>query len=259
MIEAKNLSKRYGDKVALWDLNLKIERGELFAFLGPNGAGKTTTIKILAGLVHPSGGTATVGGHDVVRDGLAARALMSYVPDQPFLYEKLTAREFLRMVGELYRMERSRIETRISEMADAFELRGFLDDLCDSFSHGMKQRVVIASALLHDPQLLVIDEPMVGLDPKSSRTLKDLLRRLATEQKLTVFMSTHTLSIAEEVADRIGIIHQGRLAALGTMAELRAKAHDPAGAAGMKLEDLFLEMTGASNGVKEPAKATEPK
>ncbi|MCZ7648686.1 MAG: ABC transporter ATP-binding protein [Planctomycetota bacterium] len=248
MIEIRNLSKRYGDKVALWDLNLDVGDGELFAFLGPNGAGKTTTIKILSGLVRPTAGTAIVGGHDVVKDGLKARALMSYVPDQPFLYEKLTAREFLRMVGELYRMERAEIEQRIGELSETFELGGFLDDLCESYSHGMKQRVVVASALLHGPKLLVVDEPMVGLDPKSSRTLKDLLRALTRERKLTVFMTTHTLSVAEEVADRIGIIHQGRVIALGAMQELRALRQ---GSEDKRLEDLFLEMTNGGDPPKQ--------
>ena len=245
MIEITNLGKSYGDKLALKDLNLSLKQGEVFAFLGPNGAGKTTTIKILTGLVRPSTGQALIGGHDIVQEPLAAKALMSYVPDEPYLYEKLTAREFLNLIGDLYGLERGLREERLNEMVKTFELEKFLDDLCESFSHGMKQRVVLAGALLHQPKVLILDEPMVGLDPKSMRNLKTLIRKMATEEGLTVFMSTHTLSIAEEVADRIGILSQGSLVALGTFKELLDKQH----ALGenhdfQRLEDLFLDLTG---------------
>lgn len=251
MIEIQNLSKRYGDKVALHDLSLSLKPGEVFAFLGPNGAGKTTTIKILAGLVRPTSGRAAIGGHDIARDGLKAKALMSYVPDEPHLYDKLTAREFLRMIGDLYGMPRAAAEGRIAELAAYFDLNGFIDDLTESFSHGMKQRTVIAAALLHDPRVLVIDEPMVGLDPKSARDTKDLLRKLATEKGLTVFMSTHTLSVAEEVADRVGILSHGRLVALGTLPELR-DLQTRQGVPGQRLEDLFLHLTGGNGNGKQP-------
>lgn len=252
MIEIRNLSKRYGEKVALHDLSITLKPGEVFAFLGPNGAGKTTTIKILTGLVKPSSGSASIGGFDITRQGLQAKALMSYVPDEPHLYDKLTAREFMRMIGDLYGMTREKVESRIAELAIYFDLNDFIDDLTESFSHGMKQRTVIAAALLHEPKVLVIDEPMVGLDPKSARDTKDLLRKLATEQGLTVFMSTHTLSVAEEVADRIGILSQGRLVALGTLTELRALQANRGGPGHHRLEDLFLELTDSNGNGKKP-------
>ena len=244
MIEIQNLGKSYGENIALRDLNLSLKPGEVFAFLGPNGAGKTTTIKILTGLVRPNTGTALIGGYDIVEQPIQAKALMSYVPDEPYLYEKLSAREFLNLIGDLYGLERSKREERLVEMVKTFELEGFLDDLCESFSHGMKQRVVLAGALLHQPKVLILDEPMVGLDPKSARNLKKLIRKLANDEGLTVFMSTHTLSIAEEVADRIAILSKGTLVALGTFKELLELRH----AKGEEqesfgLEDLFLELT----------------
>jgi len=186
MIEIRGLTKRYGDKAAVQDLSLSLAEGEIFAFLGPNGAGKTTTLKVLAGLIRPTCGAVTIGGHDILTDGLAARRLISYVPDEPFLYEKLTAREFIRMVGDLYGMEREKTEERMGVLAQQFEITGFMDDLCETFSHGMKQRVVIAAALLHEPRALVIDEVTVGLDPKMTRVLKNALQRLAP------FMSTRS-------------------------------------------------------------------
>lgn len=247
MIEIRNLRKVYDDKIAVHELNLSIKAGEVFAFLGPNGAGKTTTIKILAGLLRPTSGNAIVGGFDLATDGLQARALMSYVPDEPYLYEKLTAYEFLRMIGDLYGLSRERIETRIGQVVEQFELGSFLDNLTESYSHGMKQRTVIAAALLHEPRLLVVDEPMVGLDPKSARTVKDTLKQLSREQGVTVFMSTHTLSVAEEVADRVGILNDGRMVALGTMEEMRQMSTSRGIEGHRRLEDLFLDLT-QSNG-----------
>ena len=241
MIELTNLRREYDQKVALHGLNLSVKTGEVFAFLGPNGAGKTTTIKIITGLLRPTSGSATVNGYNLATDGLKARALMSYVPDEPYLYDKLTAREFLRMMGDLYRMEPSHAEKRIDEMVERFELHEFLDNLTESYSHGMKQRTVIAAALLHEPKLLVVDEPMVGLDPKSARTVKDTLKQLSRENGVTIFMSTHTLSVAEEVADRIGILRQGKLVALGTFEEIK-QAHTQ-GNGKDRLEDLFLDLT----------------
>ncbi len=243
MIEITNLRKVYGQKkIALHDLSLSVKAGEVFAFLGPNGAGKTTTIKILSGLLRPTSGRASIGGHDLATHGLEARALMSYVPDEPYLYEKLTAREFLRLIGDLYAMPREKLERRIEEVMALFELHEFIDGLTESYSHGMKQRTVIAAALLHEPRLLVIDEPMVGLDPRSARRVKDTMRDLSRNQGMTVFMSTHTLSVAEEVADRIGILNQGKLVALGTLDEIRQLRGKP-GEKTDRLEDLFLELT----------------
>ena len=244
MIEIQNLRKVYGEKkVALHGLNLSVKTGEVFAFLGPNGAGKTTTIKILTGLLRPDSGSATVGGFNLATHGLQARTLMSYVPDEPYLYDKLTAREFLRMIGDLYGLTPETTEARIELVADAFELHEFLDSLTESYSHGMKQRTVIAAALLHEPRLLVIDEPMVGLDPKSARKVKDTLKNLSREQGVTVFMSTHTLSVAEEVADRVGILNRGNLVALGTLDEMRKMRTESKVDGHARLEDLFLDLT----------------
>jgi ABC-2 type transport system ATP-binding protein len=237
MIELASVTKRYGSKVAVQDLNLSVPAGELFAFLGPNGAGKTTTIKMLCGLLFPTEGTVTVGGHDLRTDGDAARRLISYVPDQPFLYEKLTGREFLQFTCDLYGMGRDRAADRIAAVIDLFHLDEFVDDLTERYSHGMRQRTVFAAALVHEPRLLIADEPTVGLDPKSIRELKTLLRRQAASG-VTVFLSTHTLDIAQELADRIGIIDRGRMLACGTMADLRRQA-DRDGS----LEDLFLKIT----------------
>jgi ABC-2 type transport system ATP-binding protein len=244
MIELYNLRKTYGDNVALGDLSLTVKDGEIYAFLGPNGAGKTTTIKIITGLLRPTSGAVTVAGFDLATHGLQARALMSYVPDEPYLYDKLTAREFLRLMADLYGMPRDQAEARIAEVVAEFELTEFLDLLTESYSHGMKQRTVIAAALLHEPRLLVVDELMVGLDPKSARNVKDLLRRLSRENGLTVFLSTHTLPVAEEVADRVGILNLGKLVAEGTLAEIRQMNGGPSGEQHERLEDLFLDLTG---------------
>jgi ABC-2 type transport system ATP-binding protein len=243
MIEIRALRKTYGDKVALRELNLSIKDGEIFAFLGPNGAGKTTTIKVITGLLRPTSGSVSVAGYDLATEGLQARALMSYVPDEPYLYEKLTAREFIRMMGDLYGMTPDRIEARMKELAATFEIEEFMDTLTESYSHGMKQRAVIAAALLHEPRLLVVDEMTVGLDPRSVRTVKDTLRRLAREHGMTVFMSTHTLSVAEELADRVGILNRGELVALGSVDEIHQLRGNANGGRRGTLEDVFLELT----------------
>ena len=245
MIEIRSLRKVYGEKVALQGLDLSVKEGEVFAFLGPNGAGKTTTIKIITGLLRPTSGSASVGGFDLNTHGLQARSLMSYVPDEPYLYEKLTAREFLRMMGDLYGMPRDATEKRVEEVVAAFELHEFLDSLTESYSHGMKQRTVIAAALLHRQRLPVVDEPIVGLDPKSARNVKDTLKSLSRTEGMTVFMSTHTLSVAEEVADRIGILRQGNLVALGTLDEIKQARTSTTGDTHERLEDLFLDLTAA--------------
>jgi len=237
VIELMNVSKRYGSKVAVDQLNLTVPAGELFAFLGPNGAGKTTTIKMLCGLLFPTTGTVKVGGYDLRSHGDEARRLISYVPDLPFLYEKLTGREFLQFTADLYGLDREHSRKRISEVIELFHLEPFVDDLTERYSHGMRQRTVFAAALVHEPRLLIADEPTVGLDPKSIRELKTLLRRQA-DSGVTVFLSTHTLDIAQELADRIGIIDHGRLLACGTMDDLRRQASRDG-----TLEDLFLKIT----------------
>ena len=235
MIEIRNLSKKYGDFTAVDGLSLSIPRGEIFGFLGPNGAGKTTTIRILAGLSLPTSGEVSVAGIDVVRDAVRAKAIMGYVPDRPWLYEKLTGRELLQFVANLYRKEWRDCEGRALELLRYFDLHDWIDTRIESLSHGMKQKLVIVSALVHDPEVLIIDEPMVGLDAFAQKQVRLLFRRLAEEKK-TVFLTTHTLSIAEAVCDRIAILHRGRVVAMGTSAELRSSADQ-------RLEDVFLELT----------------
>ena len=237
MIELLDVRKEYGTKTAVRDLTLRVEPGELFAFLGPNGAGKTTTIKMICGLLFPSRGRVRVGGYDVQREGEQARQLLSYVPDQPFLYEKLTGREFLQFIADMYGLTPARGAARAEKVIELFRLEEFVDDLTERYSHGMRQRTVFAAALLHEPRVLVVDEPTVGLDPRSVRLLKDVLRRLA-EGGTTVFLSTHSLDIAQELAHRIGIVDRGRLIGCGTLDGLRRQA-DLAGS----LEDVFLRLT----------------
>lgn len=256
MIELSQVTRRYGSKLAVENLDLSIPRGELFAFLGPNGAGKTTTIKMLVGLLRPTSGTLLINGHDVVRYPREAHQTMSYVPDQPYLYDKLTGREFLQFIADMYGIDRATTRDRIDREIARFELAEFIDNLSESYSHGMKQRLVFASALLHDPLVLVIDEPMVGLDPRSARLIKDLLRARA-DDGATIFMSTHTLDVVEEIADRIGVIHKGHLRFLGTIAELQRElaGHETS------LERLFLELTDSSdllNGSPAPRRAPTP-
>src|SRR5262245_7581387 len=237
MIELLDVSKRYGTKVAVENLTLRIEPGELFAFLGPNGAGKTTTIKMIVGLLFPSAGTVRVGGLDLRRDGDHARKLISYLPDVPYLYEKLTGREFLQFIADMYGMEQARGRQKIDEVIALFELQDFVDDLTERYSHGMRQRTVFASSLLHEPKVLIVDEPTVGLDPASVRKLKNILREQA-KGGTTVFLSTHSLDIVQELASRIGIIHRGRLIGCGSLESLRKQAaHDGS------LEDVFLKLT----------------
>ena len=231
------VSKFYGRKSAVRDLSLEIPRGELFAFLGPNGAGKTTTIKIIVGLLKPNTGEVRVCGHAVGSNGLAAKAKLAYVPDQPFLYEKLTGREFLYFVAEMYGLSFQRRDRILDHLIHRLDIGEFLDELTESYSHGMKQKIVLAAALLHEPEVLVIDEPMVGLDPRTIRAVKNLFVQ-HTRNGGTIFMSTHILDIAEAVADRIAIIHEGRLIAIGTLEQLRAQARRE-----HSLEEIFLQLT----------------
>jgi len=236
-ITLDGVHKSYGRHIAVRNLTLNVLAGELFAFLGPNGAGKTTTIKMIAGLLRCNAGTIRVCGHEIGQDGMAARAKLAYVPDQPFLYPRLTGREFLFFVAEMYGLTKARRDRNLESLIRSLDLAEFLDQLTESYSHGMKQRVVLAAAMLHEPAVLVVDEPMVGLDPRLIRSVKDLFRAHVTGGG-TVFMSTHTLDIAEAVADRIGIIHRGELIAGGTLAELRARARRE-----HSLEEIFLELT----------------
>ena len=237
VIELVHLVKKFGDLVAVNDVTLTIPRGEFFAVLGPNAAGKTTTLKILAGLMMPTSGNARVCGFDVQTQPREARRRLAYVPDFPFLYEKLTAREFFRFIGQLFQMDDTRIAASAQELIARFHLGEFANLPLESLSHGTRQRVAIVSALLHGPEVFVIDEPMVGLDPQHARIVKDTLKE-RSRAGMTVLMSTHELSVAEEMADRIGIINGGKLIAVGTRDELRKQS----GSSGA-LEDVFLALT----------------
>ncbi len=239
MIEIENVTKRFGRKTAVSNLNLTVSKGELFAFLGPNGAGKTTTIKMIVGLLRPGEGRIRVCGHDSVKQHIEAAAKISYIPDQPYLYDKLTAREFLEFIAGMYEISEADTNRRIEELSEKFNLGDYIDDLCEGYSHGMKQRVVVSAALLHDPEVIVVDEPMVGLDPRSARLVKDTLYAKSREG-VTVFMSTHTLAVAEELADRVGIIHRGSLIALGTLVEIERMGETDG------LEEAFLRITAES-------------
>jgi len=238
MIEIRDLTKRYGDFTAVDHLSLTVQPGEIFGFLGPNGAGKTTTIRILAGLSLPTSGVVRINGVDIGADGMAAKRITGYVPDRPYLYEKLTGRELLQFVANLYGREWRDCEPRATELLDYFDLSDWADARIENLSHGMKQKLVIIGALVHDPRLLIIDEPMVGLDALAQRQVKLLMRRLADEKK-TVFLTTHTLSVAEAVCDRIAILNRGKIIATGVTSELKEAAGRP----GSPLEDVFLELT----------------
>jgi ABC-2 type transport system ATP-binding protein len=239
LIKTISLVKRFGDKLAVNSVNLEVRGGEIFGFLGPNGAGKTTTIKMICGLLRPTAGSASVGGFDIQRQPIAAKSILGYVPDEPMLYEKLSAREFLSFVADLYNVPLQQAEHRAEELLKLLDLTDDADNLIEGFSHGMRQKTAIAGALMHDPRVLVLDEPTVGLDPKSARFIKDILRQLA-ERGAAVFLSTHILEIAERMCDRIGIIDHGNLIAVGTVEELRAGRTD------QSLEDIFLSLTGGA-------------
>ena len=241
MIATKGLTKRYGDLVAVNQLDLQVRPGEIFGFLGPNGAGKTTTIKLLVGMLQPTAGEIRINGIDLLSDPVAAKAIIGYIPDRPYLYDKLTAMEFLHFVGGLYAVPADEIERFGAELLNLFELHDWADQLVENYSHGMKQRLIMCAAFLHRPKMLIVDEPMVGLDPKGARMVKRLFRGYA-DNGHTVFMSTHTLEVAEEVCDRIAIIHQGRIIAEGTIAELRQMSREQ----GDRLESIFLELTGGT-------------
>lgn len=237
LIQLEGVTKQYGDKWAVRGLDLKLRAGEVYAFLGPNGAGKTTTIKMITGLLRPTAGVIRVAGFDLLTQGDLARKHLSYVPDQPHLYDKLSGRDFLRFTREIHGLLQSDLAGREEELIDLFELGDFVDDLTETYSHGMRQRLVFAAALLHRPKALVVDEPMVGLDPRSARIVKDLLRSIASAGA-SVLLCTHTLAIVEEIADRIGILSYGKLIREGTLAQLREES-----GAQMSLEDYFLRVT----------------
>ena len=238
-IQTINLVRRYGKHVAVNHLNLSIEPGTIYGFIGPNGAGKTTTIRMIAGLLKPSSGRVTIAGKDLAREPEAAKRELGFIPDRPFIYEKLTAAEFLRFHGGLYGLEGAPVEERAQELLELFELTKWKDELVESFSHGMKQRLVMCSAFLHRPQAVLVDEPMVGLDPRGARLIKDVFR-VMSRKGVAILMSTHTLEVAQDLCDRISIIQGGRIIARGTVPELLAGGKDD------KLTAVFLKITGGS-------------
>ena len=241
MIELKNLTKTYGRLTAVDHIDLEVHAGEIIGFLGPNGAGKTTTIKMMAGILKPTEGTAIIAGHDILREPIEAKRAFGFIPDRPFIYERLTGAEFLRFMGCLYAIDGVQADLRRGRLLELFELVEWKDELVSSYSHGMKQRLVMASALLHDPKVLIIDEPMVGLDPKAAKMVKRIFREIA-RKGVTVFMSTHSLEVAEETCHRIAIIMHGRILVKGTLEELAREAGSGEG----RLESIFLELTGGS-------------
>ena len=235
IIDIRNLTKKFGTTTAVDDLSLQVEKGEFFCFLGPNGAGKTTTIKILTGLLRPTAGTALINGHDIITNPVEAKRVIGYIPDHPYLYEKLSGREFMRFIAGMYRLDGAALGQRIDQLMEQFGIIEYADQLTEDYSHGMRQKLIFSATFLHSPEVVIIDEPWVGLDPRSIRFVKDYLKS-RTREGVSIFMSTHTLSIAEEIADRIGIIHEGRLIACGSVDEI--KANDL-----RNLEDVFLELT----------------
>jgi ABC-2 type transport system ATP-binding protein len=239
MIRLVKLTKQYGSFTAVDGIDLEVPRGELFGFLGPNGAGKTTTLRIIAGILQPTAGLVEIAGDDIRQRPLEAKARLGFIPDRPYVYEKLTGAEFLRFVAALYDQEGASVERRIDELLELFELADWKNDLVESYSHGMRQKLIISSALLHRPEVIVVDEPMIGLDPKGARFLKELFRAFV-DRGGTVLMSTHTMEVAEAMCDRIAIIQNGRIVAAGTMAELREQT----ASGNASLEDLFLKLTG---------------
>jgi ABC-2 type transport system ATP-binding protein len=239
MIELSNLTKRYGSFTAVDGINLTIPRGELYGLVGPNGAGKTTTMRMIAGILQPTAGRIRIAGIDLQESPIAAKSRLGFIPDRPFVYDKLTGAEFLRFVAGLYGQGGAAIDQRIDELLGLFELLPWRDELTESYSHGMRQKLIISSALLHRPDVIVVDEPMIGLDPKSARLLKDLLRRFVGKGG-TVLLSTHTLEIAEAMCDRIAIVQGGCVVAAGTMDQLRLQT----ASGDASLEELFLKLTG---------------
>jgi ABC-2 type transport system ATP-binding protein len=237
VISLRNVSKHYGAKVAVDGLSLEVAAGEFFAVLGPNGAGKTSTIKMIAGLLRPTSGSVLVCGHDVHREPIEAKRATAYVPDQPYLYDKLSGLEFMNFIADLYGVGREERRTEIGRLVELFHMKDFVRELTESYSHGMKQRLVLAATLLHRPKVIVVDEPLVGLDPHTTRLVKEIFREQA-RQGVSVFMSTHVLSVAEDFADRIGIMLHGKIVALGRMDELRKQARMDG-----RLEDVFFKIT----------------
>lgn len=237
MLEIKNLTKKFGDKVAVDNIDLSVKSGEIYGFLGPNGAGKTTTIKMIVGMLMPDGGSINVDGIDAINDDVEAKRQIAYVPDSPEIYDIMTGRQYLNFIADVFELSDEERNKQIDRYAEVFEMKDNLDVMIAGYSHGMKQKIVIMGALIHSPKLLILDEPMVGLDAKSSFRLKEIMRALANEGR-TVFFSTHVMEVAENLCDRIGIINKGKIIAVGTLDEIKAAAKDTG-----SLEKIFLELT----------------
>lgn len=237
MLEIKNLTKKFGDKVAVDNIDLSVKSGEIYGFLGPNGAGKTTTIKMIVGMLMPDGGSINVDGIDAINDDVEAKRQIAYVPDSPEIYDIMTGRQYLNFIADVFELSDEERNKQIDRYAEVFEMQDNLDVMIAGYSHGMKQKIVIMGALIHSPKLLILDEPMVGLDAKSSFRLKEIMRALADEGR-TVFFSTHVMEVAENLCDRIGIINKGKIIAVGTLDEIKAAAKDTG-----SLEKIFLELT----------------
>jgi ABC-2 type transport system ATP-binding protein len=242
MIDLKHLTKRYGDVVAVNDLNLHVSQGEIFGFIGPNGAGKTTTIKMIGGILVPTFGDVRICDIAMAEDPKAAKLKIGFIPDRPYLYEKLTGMEFLKFIADLYRMDSRDFLKKAHDKLELFSLLDWSKELIESYSHGMKQRLIMASALLHDPEVIIVDEPMVGLDPLGIKLVKDLFKQLSKEGT-TVFISTHTLQVAEDLCHRVGIINKGALIAIGSPEKLKQDTHD----INADLEDVFLKLTNSGS------------
>ncbi len=239
MIRLEGITKHYGSFVAVDHISLEVPRGVLYGCLGPNGAGKTTLLRMIAGILKPTDGRVLIGNDDIQRNPISAKMRLGFIPDRPFVYDKLTGAEFLRFVAGLYGQEGDAVERRVAELLEVFELSSWKDELIEAYSHGMRQKLIISSALIHRPECIVVDEPMVGLDPKGARLLKDIFRQFV-DRGGTVLMSTHTLEVAEVMCDQIGILQHGKIVAHGTMAEIR-RQH---AAGDASLEELFLKLTG---------------
>ncbi len=237
MIDLINITKDYGTTIAVNNLNLHVASGEIYGFIGPNGAGKTTTIRMMGGIIEPSSGSIIIDGIDMKENPVAAKKIIGVVPDRPFLYEKLTGAEFLKFIADIYEVDARSVRQRSDDLLRQFALWDWANEIIEAYSHGMKQRLIIAAALMHDPKILVVDEPMVGLDPSAVRMVKDIFKDLASKN-VAIFVSTHTLSIAEDMCDRIGVIHKGNLVAQGTMDELNSAAQTQKA----RLEEVFLTL-----------------
>jgi ABC-2 type transport system ATP-binding protein len=238
MIRLERVTKKFGEATAVSDLTLRVQGGELFGFIGPNGAGKTTTIKLIVGLIRPTSGTVLVDGTDVQKEPEKTKSRIGFIPDMPYIYESLTGREFLHFVGKLYGMEESLMESKIDSLFEYLEIGNWSNSRAEEYSHGMRQKIVLCSALMHDPAAILVDEPMVGLDPKSARKVKDIFMARA-QSGVAVFLSTHSLPMAEEICTRMGLIDKGKLVATGTMDEFRRSSRRSA----RSLEDIYMEIT----------------